>query len=432
MPDSKKPRIFYGWWIVVSCFINGILLGGFITMGFTAFIDPIANDLHWNYTQISFAASLRGVEVALFSPFIGYIVDRWGPRKMLLGGTVLTGLSLIFLSSIHSLGMFYLGFIIMALGLSGNSPPVVMTTMANWFRKRLGLASGIIGSGFAVGGLLVPIVVRMIDTLDWRTALLIMGIITIAVGIPTSLVLRHKPEQYGYLPDGESTYTSIDKKEPAKVREPENDTSTRQALKDRAFWYITLSMTFQIIAVTTVVVHVMPSLTSVEISRTTASIVTTAVPLLSIIGRLSSGWLADKYNVKWVSTGFFICLMIGLGFMSFVSNLAVWMVIPFAFFFGVGWGGNNTIRVNLTNRYFGRTNFGTIFGIISGVNALGGLIGPIFAGWIFDTWGSYQTAWITLTILVLISIFFIIMLPPKTAPSTATEKLETEAAQIQR
>jgi MFS family permease len=421
MPETKKPKIFYGWWIVASCAINGVLLGGFITLGFTAFIDPIVNDLHWNYTQISFAASLRGVEVALFTPVVGFMVDRWGPRILMMAGTVLSGISLMFLSSVHSLGMFYLGFIIMALGLSGNSAPVVMAATANWFRKRLGLASGIIGSGFALGGLLVPVVVGLIDSLEWRTALFILGIVTIVIGIPTSMVLRHKPEQYGLLPDGESSAVNSRVSAPDKGKNPEKDPNTGQALKSRAFWYIALIMTFQIIATNTVIVHIMPSLNSVNISRSTASLVTTAVPLLSIIGRMGAGWLADRYNIKWVSTGFFICLMGGLLFMGYVSDLSMWMVMPFALLFGVGWGGNNTLRVNLTNRYFGRANFGAIFGILTGINAFGGLLGPLFAGWVYDTYGSYQNAWLTLTAIVLISILFIVLLPSKTRFSSPGE-----------
>jgi sugar phosphate permease len=417
MPDTKKPKFFYGWWIVICCALNGMLLGGFITLGFTAFIDPIVKDLGWNYTQISFAASFRGIEVAIFTPFMGFLVDRRGPRVLMLAGTVLSGLSLMFLSSIHSLVMFYLGFIIMAVGLSCNSSPVVMAATANWFRRKLGLATGIIGSGFALGGLLIPVVVGLIDSLEWRTALFILGIATIVVGIPTSLALRHKPEQYGLLPDGDGKPAAAKNAASVKTTGPEKDASAKEAFKSRAFWYITLIMTFQIIASSTVLIHIMPSLNSVNISRTTASMVTTAVPLLSILGRLSAGWLADRYNIKWVSTGFFLSLMAGLLFMAYVTSLAMWMIIPFAFLFGVGWGGNNTLRVNLTDRYFGGTNFGAIYGILTGINALGGLLGPLFAGWIYDNQGSYKIAWLALSALVLLSIALLAILPARTRGS---------------
>jgi MFS family permease len=428
MTDTKRPRIFYGWWIVVSCALNGLLLGGFITLGFTAFIDPIAKDLGWNYAQISLAASLRGVETALFTPAIGFMVDRWGPRALMLGGTVISGLSLLFLSSIHSLGTFYLGFIIMAIGLSGNSPPVVMAAMTNWFRKRLGLATGIIGSGFALGGLLVPIVVNLIDTLDWRTALVILGIATIVIGIPTSMVLRHKPEKYGLLPDGEYEAVSNDKSVEVKIKKPELDPSTKQALKSRAFWYITLVMTFQILATNTVIVHIMPSLNSVNVARSMASLAATAMPLCSIVGRLGSGWLADRYNIRWVSMGLFVSLMVGLIFMAFVSDLALWMLVPFALLFGVGWGGNNTIRVNLSSQYFGRTNFGSIFGILTGINSFIGLLGPFLAGWIYDNLGNYQIAWLAISATILLSMVFIYLLPSKTAFPLPEKGPEAQAA----
>lgn len=186
-PARRNPGIFYGWWIVVSCFLNGLILAGFVSLGFTAFIEPIARDLHWSYTQISLAVSLRGVEVALFTPFIGFLVDRWGARPLMVISAVIVGVALVLLSYVQSLTMFYLGFVLMAVGVSGNSAAVVMTAMANWFRRRLGLVTGVVGSGFSVGGLLIPLVVRLIDTYDWRKALFILGIAMVVIGVPISL-----------------------------------------------------------------------------------------------------------------------------------------------------------------------------------------------------------------------------------------------------
>ena len=423
---QKSSRIFYGWWIVLSCFLNGLILAGFVSLGFTAFIEPIANDLHWSYAQISFAASLRGVEVALFTPFIGFIVDRWGPRRLMVASAALIGISLVFLSYVHSLAMFYLGFVLMAVGVSGNSTTVVMTAMTNWFRKRLGLVTGIIGSGFALGGLLIPLVVRLIDTYNWRTALVILGIAIFVIGVPTSLLLRNKPEQYGLLPDGDRDAVSADNRYTVSAGESQTEVGIKPALKSRVFWYLTAAMTFQIIAVNTVTVHVMPSLGSVNISRDTASLVATAVPLFSIFGRLSSGWLADRFNVKAVSIGFFACVVAGLLFMSFVSSAAVWMIIPFFIFIGIGWGGNNTLRVNLTNQYFGRNRFGSIFGILTGINALVGMVGPLFAGWVYDTQASYRLAWLSIAALVAVSVVIIVMLPIR-VKSAAVEPLRNNS-----
>ena len=93
----KLPRIFYGWWIVAGCFLVSSLTGGYIVLGFTAFFEPIAYEFGWSYAQISLAASLRGAEMGLLAPIVGFIVDRWGPRRIMFGGITIIGLGLVFL-----------------------------------------------------------------------------------------------------------------------------------------------------------------------------------------------------------------------------------------------------------------------------------------------------------------------------------------------
>jgi MFS family permease len=133
--NRKTHKIFYGWWIVAACFLNWLVTGGAVILGFTAFFEPIADDLGWSYTHISLAASLRGVESGLLSPFVGFFFDRWGPRKIMLSGTVIIGFGLILLSFVNTLAMFYVGFIIVAFGITGTNPAVAMPTLANWFKK---------------------------------------------------------------------------------------------------------------------------------------------------------------------------------------------------------------------------------------------------------------------------------------------------------
>jgi len=116
--SKKHPRVFYGWWVVGSCFLVALYVGGVIFYGFTAIFEPIADEFGWSYTQISLAASLRGLEVGLLSPFIGILVDRWGPRKLIFGGAIILGSGFILLSRTGSLGIFYGAFILIAIGVS--------------------------------------------------------------------------------------------------------------------------------------------------------------------------------------------------------------------------------------------------------------------------------------------------------------------------
>jgi len=205
----KLSNVFYGWWIVVACFLVSLYWGASVTLGFTAFFEPIANEFDWSYAQISLAASLRGAEVGLLAPLIGLLIDRWGPKRLMLGGAICAGLGLIFLSHIDSLSMFYGAFALVAIGGSGLSPTVIMTAVANWFRRKVGVATGIMVCGFALGGLFVPIIVKLIDVFEWRIAIFILGVGMWLIVIPLSLLVRHKPEQYGYLPDGEQNNAVI-------------------------------------------------------------------------------------------------------------------------------------------------------------------------------------------------------------------------------
>ncbi len=409
----RFPKIFYGWWILASCFIISLFQGGFIILGFTAFFEPISNDMGWSYTQLSLAISLRGVEAGILAPFIGLLVDRRGPRWLMFGGTLLVGISMFIISRTTTLELFYGAFLLLAFGMSGLSPPVFMTAVANWFRRKVGLASGIVNSGFALGGLLVPLVILLIDAVNWRIALVILAIIMCAIGFPLSLLIRHKPEQYGLLRDGVQAELKLDNSKSHQTISERTDFTLKQALRDRAFWYIGLAMALHFAAIGAYVTHVIPSLSSAGIDRSTAGFVAMAVPLISIIGRLSSGWLADKFNKKQVTLAFMVLSIMGLVFISYVSNANAGLIIPFAIFLGIGWGGTNTSRMSLIHEYFGRSKYGSIFGFQTGMVAVGMILGPLFAGWVFDTWGTYQPAWLIFAVIVIIALIILLTMPQR-------------------
>lgn len=415
----KPPRVFYGWWIVSASVLIALYVGGVVFYGFTAIFEPIADDLGWSYTQISLAASLRGLEVGLLAPFIGILVDRWGPRRVLFGGAVVTAMGLTLLSYTTSLAIFYGAFILIAVGMSCCTTGVLMTAIANWFRRRVGIASGISASGFGLSGLLIPVIVRLIELYDWRMTMTILAVGTLAVVLPLSLLFRHKPEQYGYLPDGnvEGTVT-VDNSLSAPSPIIEVEISPRQALKNSIFWRISLAFTSQLAMVTATVTHVMPYLSSIGIARTMASLVATGIPLLSVGGRLGIGWLGDKIEKKRVAAGAFVITVSGLVCFEYASAASSWLLLPFLILFGIGYGGLNVLRASLSREYFGRANFGTIFGLMIGINMLGSILGPAIAGWVYDNWGSYQGVWLFFAGLNVAALIAIL-----TIPSTKTAGL---------
>jgi len=409
--DWKPRRLFYGWWIVVACFFISLYVGGVVFYGFTTLIEPLADEFGWSYTQISFAASLRGMEMGILAPLVGMLVDRWGPRRLLFGGVIITSLGLMLLSRTTSLGMFYGAFVLMAIGMSTCSSTVLMTAVANWFRRKIGIATGIMICGYGFSGLLIPVIVNLIDAYEWRMTLVFLTIGLLAVCLPLALLVRHKPEQYGYLPDGEvsNIATSSDLN---KAQTIEADVGAKQAVKSRTFWHIALALLCQMLILSAVITHVMPYLTSIGFTRAIAGLVAAGIPLASIAGRLGLGWLGDKVDTRRVAAGAFALMSGGLLCFGFISAGDTRLLVPFLILFGIGYGGNNTLRASLIREFFGRSKFGTIHGFTVGIMALGTIAGPPLAGYVFDNWGSYQPIWFVFAGLAVVALLTVATTPP--------------------
>jgi len=384
-------KIFYGWWIVLACSLIGLYVSGTVNFGFTAFFEPIREEFGWSYTQISLAASLRGLEMGIFAPVVGFLVDRFGPRKLMLWGTITVGFGLILLSLAQSLATFYGAFLLIGFGGGGCTSVVSMTAVANWFRRKIGLALGVMASGFGAGGLMVLLIVRLIELYQWRATLIILGMGMWGLGIPLSLVVRDRPEQYGYLPDGELSSPQV---EGHDIQDTGVEIGLRQALKMRSFLYLNITEFIRFVALMAVFTHVMPYLASVGMQRSTAGLVAGAIPLIGIIGRFGLGWLGDVFDKRHVlamATG-----LINLGLLAFSYVHVRWVIVPFLILLPLGHGGSAVQRGSILREYFGRDSFGKMIGIIMGSASVGGIVGPTLAGWAFDTVGSYRPIWLGL------------------------------------
>ena len=404
----KPARIFYGWWIVGAAFLVALYVGGVVFYGFTAIFEPIANDMGWSYAQISLAASLRGLELGFLAPVTGILTDRLGPRRLIFGGAVITTLGLFMISRTTSLATFYGAFALIAIGMSATTLTVLMTAIANWFRLKIGIASGIAMSGFGFSGLMVPLIVRLIEVYDWRTTMVILAAGMLIIVLPLSFVFRHRPEHYGYLPDGRKEVPVTPGINATQPQTAELNIQARHALKAITFWRIALTFLIHAMLISTVITHIMPYLSSIGINRSRASLVAMILPILSVGGRLSFGWLGDKYGRRHTVAAAFAMMTAGLLFFSYVPAVGLWLLIPFLLLFGVGYGGSTATRPSMVAEYFGRANYGTILGLMVGINAVGAIIGPPLAGWVFDTWGSYQGIWLAYSGLAIVGSLLIV------------------------
>jgi sugar phosphate permease len=272
------------------------------------------------------------------------------------------------------------------------------------------LALGLLGSGFGAGGFVVLLIVQLIELYQWRTTLIILAIGTWALGIPLSFVIRNRPEEYGYLPDGEAPGPPAQESD---IQVKGEEIGLMEAFKRKPFLTLNIVEGIRLIIIGTVILHVMPYLSSVGVSRSTAGLVASAVPLLSIIGRFGFGWLGDIVSKKVMMAVTFGLMSLGMLVFGFVHM--GWVIFLFLIIFPLGHGGSMVLRGSILRDYFGRDDFGKMIGIIMGSGAVGGIIGPTLAGWMFDVLGTYQPVWFIF--FVLSGLATVLILRIKQAPA---------------
>ncbi|MBI2848409.1 MAG: MFS transporter [Chloroflexi bacterium] len=410
----RKRKVFYGWWIVLSASVLMFLNGGTFYYGFTTFFNPIRQAFGWTATITSVAFTLQRLESGILGPIVGFLVDRFGPRRLMFIGWILVGGGFLLMSRIDSLWAFYSAFLVIATGFSLSAGIATNAAIANWFNRKRARALTVTYLGPGLGGILVPLLAFSIRQIGWRETLAYVGIALLVICLPLTLLVRHKPEQYGLMPDGDASPSS---KAPAGT--PSNPSShqgemgngftAREALSTRAFWLLAAVNFFQQTGQSSVMVHIVPYLESVNIPTTTAALAVTGMTFASLIGRLVFGLTGDFANKRYLLSITLFLQTIGLFIFSLAGADKVWLIVAFLLTFGPGYGGAIPVRPALIADYFGMKNYGAIFGLMSVFGMVGGLASPTLAGWIFDATGSYQTAWRLFAVVTIPSIPLMLM-----------------------
>ena len=373
----------------------GFYSRGVFVYGSTAFFNPMVDELGWTYTAVSLAFSIRGFEEGILAPVAGIFVDRLGPRRLLLFGMIIMGSGYLFLSQVHSLQSFYAAFVILALGSSATSVVVTMTAVARWFKKKLGQAASFTMAGYGASGMLVPGIVWLIAQYGWREATVILGVAMWVIGIPLSLVVRDRPEGRGHPPD-EGTSASVTE------TVEESGLTAKEAFKKREFWLLWLAVGFAHVAAVAVSTHQIPYLTSLGISREVASLTVVVLASSNLVGRLGFGWLGDTFDTRYC---FAIAAAIkAVGVFAFSRAHILSQFIVSLVMIGIGHGGTAPLRPPLQVGLFGRKAFGTVQGVLVIANTVGAIGSPVFAGWVFDSMGTYRPAWFILAIVTLLAV----------------------------
>ncbi|MFC1988952.1 MFS transporter [Chloroflexota bacterium] len=422
-----KKKIFYGWWMIIVCDIIAIYSGGVWYYGFGAFLKPICDEFGWSRAAVSAGFSFARLESAGTGIPAGYLSDKFGPRRVMLIGIIITGIGFLLFSRVNALWNFYAVFILTALGYGFGFFVPMATVVANWFNKKIGKAMGLFQAGYAGCGLIPPILILLINNYGWKTTLVIIGITMWAICLPMTLLIKHRPEQYGYLPDGEEPQqAALQEKSFSQPQGEASSTSITayeaeeftlaKTVREPSFWLITSAFGVSSFAYSTLVVHEIPYLISIGISAEVAALGITCITFSSLLGRIGFGWLGDVFKKRYLMA---VCFAIQLaGLLAFAVANAVWLLFISLLVFGPGYGGAMPLRVAMQRDYFGRKSFGVTQGIMLFAVSIPSALGPFFAGWVFDVTQSYRPAFLASTLVYILAIALVMIAkPPKRRPA---------------
>jgi len=413
-----RPRqVFYGWVIVGAGFINQVFNSGLGFQGFGTFIVPLEGAFGWSKTQLSAARSFMQIENGLMGPVEGFLVDRFGPRVTMATGMFIFGLGLFLLGFIHSLWAYYAVFVLMALGTSVGGFLVMSTSINNWFRRKRTMAMSLAQTGLGFGGIVViPLLVWSQGEFGWRAAAMGAGVAVWLIGIPAAMLMRHTPEKYGVLPDGDPPPTPAQVSAAATAPRPrgggEVDFTLREAVHTPAFWLIGLGHGLSILVITAIAVHQFAHMEQgVGLSRTSAALVVIVLNAMNIIGRLVGGVLGDMYDKRYMAAAGVGGASIAVFVLAIADSLTEAMI--FGVIYGFFWGLRGPLMNSIRGEYFGRASFGKIIGTSSLLTMPASIAGPIIAGFLADAQGDYVMGLIILSgVSALGSVLFLVTRPP--------------------
>jgi len=420
-PSAALVRIvpfYYGWWVVIAAGTIILIAGESPIYLFSTLVDPLEEEFGWSRAAISAGPSIAAVMAGLATPVAGYLVDRVGARRLLLAGVTLVGGGFLAISQVQALWQFYISASVIAIGMSLASVPVCAVAVAHWFVKRRGRALGIVSGGAGATGIMVLLVALLIAFFDWRTGLMILGIGQLATCIPLALTVRHRPQEVGLLPDGETPALGEPLgNSPPKPQErggsrgmgqPEGRT-VGQALHTRSFWLLASALVLTWVGSFAVIIHVIAYLDeSGGFTEEGAAVIAMGIPFGSLVGRLGFGWLADYLNKRRLLAVAF--LLQGLGILIFAAVHSPWQAVVFLVVFTPGWGGAVPVVPALLAEYFGLRALGGIQGMLLAIAMLGAIIGPIFAGGVYDVMDSYRPAFVLLALTAVTGAVVILMM----------------------
>jgi sugar phosphate permease len=395
-PAGVQPRQLQ---VAATSFVVLFSIVGLALYGLPFYYDFMVRDFGWSRAQVTSGNALSKLLVGpLFGFVAGWVVDRFGPRRLMMAGILMAGAALVGLAHMSSLWMFYTFYLLNALGYVCGGPLPNQVLLSRWFDQARGKAMGVAYLGIGVGGYLVlKLSPRLVDAFGWRGALQVLGVVIVAITFPLAWAVRDGPEAAG------TTAAA-----PRQTVAPVGD-----LFRNPAFYLLAIGSMCSIGAVGGANQHLKLFLSlDLRFSQTAAASIASTVLACSIAGRLLMGWLADRMPRKYVMLIIY-ALIAGSLPLLFVAR-APGALYAFAIVFGLGLGGEYMIIPLMAAELFGVKVLGRLLGVILTADGVAEATFPMLVGYLRDTTGSYRAGFLLLIAVALAGTFAIALLPRHT------------------
>jgi MFS family permease len=365
---GDKPRLFYGYVIVIASFFILLIVYG-ARFSYGVFFTPMAAEFHWDHATTALAFSISMFMEGVFNIVLGAVTDKYGPRVMLTLAGILIGIGYCLMPLVNSTWQFYLFYGgIIGIGVGGTLVPLLSIT-ARWFKTRRSLMSGIVMSSLGVGMLIIaPVAENLITRIDWRATFFLLGIATIVIVAVASQFLTRDPATKGLLPYGAENTSGQNPQGLAQ------GLTVGEAFRTYQIWFILLAFFCYGYILLSTSIHIAPAAIKVGISSAVAAIILATFGGLQIVGRIGMGFIADLVGNKRV---YILGFVIGAADLFFLSySEATWAFFVYVIIFGISLGGLGSSQPSWIANLFGLKSHGLLYGICGFGFTLGAAVGP--------------------------------------------------------
>ncbi len=402
---SKKPKVFYGYWIVAATFLCLLVVSGCGFFAFSLFVKPLEAALSWDRGEIMVAFTIFVLVRGVASVFAGRMIDRHEARKVITTGAIIVGFGFILLSQMSNLWHFYISYAVIGIGMAAMGHVPTSAIVSNWFEKRRGTVIGIMSAGIGAGGFtLAPLIGGyLIPNLGWKVSYLILAGFTWALIIPLGLfVIKTRPADIGLYPDGEQASKTVVATEVSPLTS--KGVTLKMALATSSFWLIAIAFLTSGFSYVGIIQSQVPHLEDIGFPAVIAAGVLGIFGLFSLVSKFIFGWLCDRIPPKYACAIGFVLQMTSIIILMNIKPASpqalIWL---YATTVGLAAGSWLPAMSMLVSTNFGLAAYGTIYGMLNLAMNIGDATGPLMAGYMYTNTGTYHQAFIIFLVLYVIA-----------------------------